>query len=136
MLKQIPARGFDLSSGTNLDRPAIDLSWFANRMQQADPRYGSLKEWNFSKVDVSINSFAEKNKKAQYIERIYMYTEISIGDEIRARLRRIIAKLNISAIFIFLYIAIFNLRIWCEIFCVENNVSSMKTFSVFDILPI
>jgi len=33
MLKQIPARGFDLSSGTNLDRPAIDLSWFANRMQ-------------------------------------------------------------------------------------------------------
>lgn len=67
MLKQIPARGFDLSSGTNLDRPAIDLSWFANRMQQADPRYGSSKEWNFSKVDVNINSFAEKKTKKRSI---------------------------------------------------------------------
>lgn len=33
----------------SIDRLAIDFSRLANRVQQADPRYGSSKQWNLAR---------------------------------------------------------------------------------------
>lgn len=133
MLKQIPARSFDLSSGTNLDRSTGDRSLVIYESDATGgPSIQKLEGMEFCTKSM-INNFTEKRRKSTiYRKNWHAYRNI---DQRRDACAFASHYREIKRTFLHFYFYMQSLRVY-EIFCVENNTLSMKTFSVFEVLTI